>query len=100
MRKVYRERRDAFIYEARKYLSGLIDFPGIDAGMDVMGYLQENTSDSELSRRLRATEIDVPLLSIYALRDCEPGLLFGFTAYTPAQIRLAMQTVSSLILKR
>jgi DNA-binding transcriptional MocR family regulator len=100
MRKVYRERRDAFIYEARKYLWGLIDFPGIDAGMDVMGYLQENTSDSELSRRLRAAEIDVPLLSIYALRDCEPGLLFGFTAYTPAQIRLAMQTVSSLILKR
>jgi len=43
MRKVYRERRDAFIYEARKYLSGLIDFPGIDAGMDVMGYLQENS---------------------------------------------------------
>src|ERR1044072_5749926 len=48
MRKIYRERRDAFIYEARKYLSGLIDFPGIDAGMDVMGYLQENTSDNEL----------------------------------------------------
>ena len=97
MRKVYRERRDAFIYEARKYLSGLIDFPGIDAGMDVMGYLKKNSSDIELSRRFRATGIDAPPLSIYALRDCEPGLLFGFTAYTPAQIRLAMQAASNSI---
>ena len=95
MRKVYRERRDAFVHEARKYFSGLIDFPRIDAGMDVMGYLPEDTSDLELSRRFSAAGIDAPPLSIYALRGCEPGLLFGFTAYTPAQIRLAMQTASS-----
>lgn len=97
MRKIYCERRDAFVAEAKKYFSGLIDFPKIDAGMDVMGYLKKNSSDIELSRRFRATGIDAPPLSIYALRDCEPGLLFGFTAYTPAQIRLAMQAASNSI---
>ena len=97
MRKVYRERREAFIHEAKKYFSGLIDFPKIDAGMDVMGYLNENTSDIQLSRRFRAAGIDAPPLSAYSLRECEPGLLFGFTAYTSAQIRLAMQAASKSI---
>jgi len=97
MRKVYRERREAFINEAKKYFSGLIDFPKIDAGMDVMGYLNENTSDIQLSRRFQAAGIDAPPLSGYSLRECEPGLLFGFTAYTPVQIRLAMQAASNSI---
>lgn len=97
MRKVYRERREAFIHEAKKYFSGLIDFPKIDAGMDVMGYLNENTSDIQLSRRFQAAGIDAPPLSGYSLRECEPGLLFGFTAYTPVQIRLAMQAASNSI---
>jgi DNA-binding transcriptional MocR family regulator len=97
MRKVYCERRDVFIHEANKYFSGLIDFPPIDAGMDVMGSLQHNVSDTELSRRFQAVEIDAPPQSVYSLRPCEPGLLFGFTAYTPAQMRMAMQSASNLI---
>lgn len=97
MRKLYRERRDAFLYEANKYLSGLINFPTIDAGMDVMGYLKPNESDTELSRRFRTVGIDAPTLSSYSLREYEPGLLFGFTAYTPAQIRLAMQAAANSI---
>jgi len=97
MRKLYRERRDAFLYEGNKYLSGLIDFPTIDAGMDVMGYLKQKDSDAQLSRRFRRLGIDAPPLSCYSLRECEPGLLFGFTAYAPTQIRLAMQAAANSI---
>jgi GntR family transcriptional regulator/MocR family aminotransferase len=97
MRKVYRERRDAFLHEASKYFPGLIDFPAIDAGMDVMGYLKPNVSDTDFSRRFQAAGVDAPPLSVYSLRSCEPGLLFGFTAYTPAQIRTAMQAAASAI---
>jgi GntR family transcriptional regulator / MocR family aminotransferase len=45
MRKLYRERRDSFIDEAKKYLSGLIDFPPIDAGMDVLGCLKHKVNE-------------------------------------------------------
>jgi len=34
MRKLYRERRDSFLHEAKKHLSGVIGFSPIDAGMD------------------------------------------------------------------
>jgi len=97
MRKLYRERRDIFLHEANKCFSGLIEFPTIDAGMDVMGYLKHDVSDAELSRRFGAVGIDCPPLSSYSLRTCEPGLLFGFTAYTPAQTRLAMQAAAKSI---
>ncbi|HKE56153.1 MAG TPA: PLP-dependent aminotransferase family protein [Pyrinomonadaceae bacterium] len=97
MRRLYRERRDAFLHEANKYFLGLIDFPTIDAGMDVMGYLSHNVSDVELSRRFRSVGIDAPPLSSYSLRTCEPGLLFGFTSFTPAQTRMAMQVAAKSI---
>jgi hypothetical protein len=62
--------------------------------MDVMGYLKHNVSDVEFSRRFRAAGIDAPPLSSYSLSTCEPGLLFGFTAFTAAQTRLAMQAAA------
>jgi GntR family transcriptional regulator/MocR family aminotransferase len=99
MRKLYRERRDAFHLEARKYLSGLIEVHPIEAGMDVMGRLHRGASDTELSREFRTAGIDAPPLSLYSLQPCEPGLVFGFTAYTPAQIRSAMQSLSETTIR-
>ena len=45
---------------------------------------------------LRAAGVDAPPLLVYSLRPCEPGLVFGFTAFSPAQIRSAMQSLSKL----
>jgi DNA-binding transcriptional MocR family regulator len=97
MRKIYLERRDSFIYEGKKYLSGLIEIPSIDAGMDAIGWLRFGENDADFSQRFQAAGFDTPPLSMYSLRPCEPGLVFGFTAFTPAQIRLAMQTLSNSI---
>jgi GntR family transcriptional regulator/MocR family aminotransferase len=97
MRRLYRERRDSFSEAARKYLSGWLTFPKVDAGMDAMGWLARETDDAALSKRLAAIGIDAPPLSAYSLRPCPPGLLFGFTAFSPEQIRSAMQRISNLI---
>ena len=93
IRKLYRERRDSFCLEAKKYVSGLLSFPSIDAGMDVVGWLTEG-DDRTLSKQLGALGIDAPPLSAYALRPCASGLLFGFTGFSPNQIQAAMQCVS------
>ena len=68
----------------------------IEGGMDAVGSLAHGSDDASLSKRLAAGEVDVPPLSAYALRPCPPGLLFGFTAFSPGQIRSAIQTISSL----
>jgi GntR family transcriptional regulator / MocR family aminotransferase len=95
MRNLYGERRDAFLHEAKKYLSGVIEFSPIDAGMDAFGSLRSGDSDADFSNRFRAAGVDAPPLSVYSLRPCEPGLVLGFTAFSPAQIRLAMQSLSN-----
>ena len=94
MRELYRDRRDAFLFEAKKHLSGLLTFPSIEAGMDATGYLPVNISDVGVSKRLAAKGIDAPPLSAYSLGRCPPGLVFGFTAFSPLEIRSAIQTIS------
>ena len=96
MRKLYRERRDSFCLEAQKYLSGFFSFPSIDAGMDVAGWLTQG-DETAVTKQLAAVGIDAAPISAYSLRPCSPGLVFGFTAFSPSQIRRAMQRVSNLI---
>jgi GntR family transcriptional regulator/MocR family aminotransferase len=97
MRKLYRERRDSFLQTARKYLSGALTFPPIEGGMDAVGWLPRGADDAAHSKRLAAAGIDAPPLSAYSLRPCPAGLFFGFTAFSPGQVRSAMQTVAGLM---
>jgi GntR family transcriptional regulator/MocR family aminotransferase len=91
MRALYAERRDAFLHEARRRLSGLVTFPDVEAGMDAIGWLASATDDTAVSRRLGANGVDAPPLSAYSMRPCEPGLLFGFTAFTLPQTLAALE---------
>ncbi|HZI48745.1 MAG TPA: PLP-dependent aminotransferase family protein [Pyrinomonadaceae bacterium] len=95
MRKLYRERRDVFLETSSRLLSGWIKFPDIDAGMDATGWLQSNASDARISRELAASGVDVPPVSAYSLKTSPPGLVFGFTAFSPAQLRAALKAVAT-----
>src|SRR5205085_6405249 len=97
MRKLYRERRDSFLHAANKQLGGVLTFPPIEAGMDAVGWLTSDADDAAFSKRLAAAGIDAPPISTYSLRPCAPGLVFGFTGFSPSQTRSAIQTISSSI---
>ena len=97
MRKLYRERLEVFLDEARKHTAGWLTFSTIEAGMDAMGRLQSGADDAGISQQLAAAGISVPPVSAYSLDACAPGLLFGFTAFSTAQIRSAMKTISKVI---
>ena len=96
MRKLYRERRDIFLHEADKNLSGLLTFPRVDAGMDVVGTLPKNSDDEQVSRRLALHHIDAPPLSAYSLKSFSPGLVFGFTAFSGSQMRAAIRSMAEV----
>jgi GntR family transcriptional regulator/MocR family aminotransferase len=93
MRNLYRERRDHFLQAAKKHLSGLLTFPPIEAGMDALGWLEDEKGEAAFSKRLAAAGIDAPPLSAYALRPCASGLVFGFTGFSLGQTRSAMQNM-------
>ncbi|MBK9969061.1 MAG: PLP-dependent aminotransferase family protein [Holophagales bacterium] len=87
-RKAYAERQALFLgLFADSKLP--IAFPHADGGMNLTGILPDDRNDEALSRRLGEAGFDVPALSRYAVRASPPGLVFGFTAFTPPEIRSA-----------
>ena len=97
MRKLYRERRDNFLYEAAKNLSGLITFPAVEAGMDVVGSLPTDHDDQQISQLLAAHRIDAPPLSAYSLKSSVSGLVFGFSAFPGSKTRSSIRSVAEVI---
>ena len=97
MRKVYRERLEVFLEEARKHTANWLTFAEVEAGMDATGWLMPNADDRRISKQLAAAGIDAPPLSAYSLKRTAPGLVFGFTAFPPPQIRSAMRAIVASI---
>jgi GntR family transcriptional regulator/MocR family aminotransferase len=97
MRTLYRGRLEVFLDEVRKHTPEWLTFPRIEAGMDAIGLLKPGADDVKISKQLAAAGIAVPPLSAYSLTTCAPGLLFGFTAFSTAQIRSAMKTIGKVI---
>jgi GntR family transcriptional regulator/MocR family aminotransferase len=77
-----------------------LEFRFRDGGMNLTGFLPESYDDKEWSAQLRKSGLDVPALSQYAHHPTDPGLVFGFTAFTPAQIRRGIDQCLSLRLDR
>ena len=97
MRRLYRERRDNFLYEANKNLSGLITFPNVEAGMDVVGSLPGDHNDQQVSQLLASHHIDAPPLSAYSLKSSLSGLVFGFSAFSGPKTRSSIWSIAEII---
>ncbi|HWF47623.1 MAG TPA: PLP-dependent aminotransferase family protein [Bryobacteraceae bacterium] len=88
-RRTYAERQSAFLDCILKTDLPL-EFRYRDGGMNLTGFLPKGFDDEACSQRLRQAGLDIPSLFSYASRPCEPGLVFGFTAFTPAEIQSAI----------
>jgi GntR family transcriptional regulator/MocR family aminotransferase len=98
-RKNYAERQHAFLHAiAKGHLP--LDFRYRDGGMNLTGFLPSSCNDQTWSARLAAAGFDVPALSQYASQPTEQGLVFGFTAFTPAEIRRSVDKILHLRLDR
>ena len=94
-RRNYAERQEAFL-EAISKGSLPLEFRYRDGGMNLTGFLPAGTDDGAWSGRLRAAGLDVPALSHYADGFTEPGLVFGFTAFTPVEIRRGVERMLAM----
>lgn len=95
-RKAYAERQAVFL-ELFRRADLPLTFEHTDGGMNVIGLLPEGTNDEGWSRRLAEAGFDVPSLSHYAIEATRPGLVFGFTAFTPDQIRTSFERLRGVL---
>jgi GntR family transcriptional regulator/MocR family aminotransferase len=96
-RRHYAERQSTFLDAIKK--TGLpFTFPYTDGGMNLTGLVTNRQNDLQLSDRLVAAGLDVPALSTYQHKSLLQGLVFGFTAFTPARIRRGVHLLEKTLL--
>jgi GntR family transcriptional regulator / MocR family aminotransferase len=96
MRKIYSERRDFFIKQFNNLLGDRFTLQVPEAGLNVVAWLSRE-ADFPMVRRI-TLEIGVKPSSLSAFcmqAKLKPAFLFGFAAWTRAQIRESLLKLAS-----
>jgi GntR family transcriptional regulator / MocR family aminotransferase len=98
MRKLYSDRRDFFIEEFNKLLGDRFTLQIPEAGLNIVAWLKHE-QDFDAVRRI-SVEIGVrpsPLSFFCIHAKLKPSFVFGFAAWTPAQIRESLVKLASAL---
>jgi GntR family transcriptional regulator/MocR family aminotransferase len=95
MRELYAERQSTFVDAAKAQLDGLLSIIPPQGGMHLMGWLPQGANDVAMSHTAAAAGVSCRPLSLcrHKLRG-RSGLLFGYAAFTPTQIRSAVERLA------
>jgi GntR family transcriptional regulator / MocR family aminotransferase len=90
-RRVYADRRRAMLQELRA-LPAVVDLIGIDAGLHVVAQLSPGVDAARVVMDAHRRGIEILDLDEfrYEPQPDDPGLVFGYSAHPPAEIRAAL----------
>jgi GntR family transcriptional regulator/MocR family aminotransferase len=98
MRRIYGERRHAFVEMLRCNLPPPVYFDDHRAGMQIALRFPEHWNDKLLSdRALREGIFCPPLSAFYPEGRAQSGLLTGFAAFAPEEVREPLRNLTALI---
>jgi GntR family transcriptional regulator/MocR family aminotransferase len=102
-RDAYGERRIAMLEALDSRMRGILACGPSDAGLDLCVGIVNGLGEQEAVARASAAGVDLRSLSYYvnpaAGPDCAvpPGMLLGFSAFTPAQIRAGVRRLEQAL---
>jgi GntR family transcriptional regulator/MocR family aminotransferase len=97
-RSLYQARQRAFVALADRELAGLMTVDAAPAGLGLIGWLRSGLNDRAVAAEARRRGVIVePLSAHLGNAPGGPALMFGYAAYTPAQMRSAMRTLAESI---
>jgi len=98
MRKIYAERREFFIKEFNELLSDRFILQIPEAGLNFMAWLRCEKDLARVTRIRAEIAIKPTLLSFYCIQaKLKPAFVFGFAAWTQAQIRESLVKLASAL---
>jgi GntR family transcriptional regulator/MocR family aminotransferase len=90
--RLYRERQEALIEAIRNEDRGMLEVTAGGTGMYLVAWLNPGVNDDAVARAAVAHDVDVVPLSTFAIKPLvRSGLVLGFSAYEPWQIRAAVK---------
>src|SRR5260370_19396675 len=98
MRKLYAERREFFVKEFNKLLGDRSTLQIPEAGLNFVAWLRSETDFARVARVCADVGIKPSPLSFYCIEaKLKPAFVFGFAAWTPAQIRESLVRLASAL---
>jgi GntR family transcriptional regulator/MocR family aminotransferase len=98
MRELYAERRAVLLDCARRRLAGMLEIPGVDAGMQTVGWLRRGINAERVAPAAARLGVEVVPLSRYALgRRRMNGVILGFAAVEPREIRRGVEQLALVL---
>jgi GntR family transcriptional regulator/MocR family aminotransferase len=101
MRKIYSERRDFFIEEFNKLLGDRFTLQVPEAGLNIVAWLKREEDFQKIRRITNDIGVRPSSLSFFCIQArLKPAFIFGFAAWTPAQIRESLLKLASALKAR
>ncbi len=98
MRKIYSERRDFFIDEFNKLLGDRFTLHVPEAGLNIVASLKREGDFDAVRRITVETAVRPSPLSVFCIQArLRPSFVFGFAAWTTAQIRESLVKLASAL---
>jgi GntR family transcriptional regulator / MocR family aminotransferase len=98
MRKIYSERRDFFIDQFNKLLGDRFTLQIPEAGLNIVAWLKREKDFSIIKRITTDIGVRPSTLSFFCIQaKLKPAFVFGFAAWTPAQIRESLVKLASAL---
>jgi GntR family transcriptional regulator/MocR family aminotransferase len=98
MRELYAERLAVLLEGAREKLSGLLEISGVEAGLQTVGWLKSGIGAERAARAAAEKDVEVVPLSRYASGHArKDGLIFGFAAVDPNEIRRGVDALATAL---
>lgn len=98
MREVYAERLSVLLENAREHLEGLLEISGVEAGLQIAGWLPGDIDESSAVAAAAQRDIELIPLSRYGLLPMvREGVQLGFAAVDPVEIRRGIRDLAVVL---
>ena len=95
MRELYAERLGVLLESSRSRLSGLLEIPSVEAGLQMVGWLAPGIRADDAAEEAIKREVEVIPLSRYSShRYRRQGLLLGFAAVDSRELRRGVEQLA------
>jgi GntR family transcriptional regulator / MocR family aminotransferase len=97
MREIYAERLQVLLESAKEKLSGALEISNVEAGLQTVGWLRPGLSGEKIANLTAARDVEVVPLSRYASgRPRRDGLILGFAAVDPKELRRGVEELAEV----
>jgi GntR family transcriptional regulator/MocR family aminotransferase len=98
MREVYAERLSVLLESAKESLAGRLEISGVEAGLQTVGWLRGGIDGEAAEKAAIERGVEVTPLSRYGRGPvAEDGLLLGFAAVDPQEIRRGVRELAAAL---